>query len=81
MAVKNSLNQATLLDGTTIKADEKGNFPPLRDIVDVYHACEICPIRSLCDDNNEFDCQIYGMFDGFYDGVHHDLKDAFEAVR
>jgi hypothetical protein len=55
------------------------DYPPLQEVCDVKNACDICPdeIRKPCCydrltgesnfmGNNEFDCQIYGMFGGFY---------------
>lgn len=54
-----------MLNGLVLQNIE-GNFPPLQDVAEVEHACDICPVRLLCQDNNEFDCQVYGMFSGFY---------------
>lgn len=68
-------SQVTLTDGTVITSKD-GHFPPLQKVVKVFHACEICPVRIFCQDNNEFDCQVYGMFDGFYFG----LDDALDLV-
>ena len=55
-----------LLNGMIIESIDKYNFPPLKDMIEIKYACEICPLRPLCHDNNEFDCQVYGMFSGFY---------------
>lgn len=58
-----------------------GMFPPLQDIAEVAYACEICPIRVFCGDNNEFDCQVYGMFAGFCFGVDDALGMATKYCR
>lgn len=60
------MKTVTLKNGLVLWANDKGNYPPLKDIIKIDHACEICPIRPLCLDNNEIDCQIYGMFQGYY---------------
>lgn len=60
--------EITLNNGLVIKS-KNGEFPPLQEVAEIEHACAICPVRLLCDDNNEFDCQVYGMFDGFYFGL------------
>ena len=57
----------TLLNGFVIERQSDGFWPALQDVQpDVDHACDICPLRIFCDDNNEFDCQCYNMFSGFY---------------
>jgi len=54
----------TLLNGLVLQNND--GFPPLQEVApEVKHACEVCPVRICCQDNNEFDCQVYGMFDGF----------------
>jgi hypothetical protein len=67
-----------LLDDTFISSEKdiSGNeiFPPLKNILKVDHACGICPVRQLCNDNNEFDCQNYGMFFGFYFDIYDAIK-------
>ena len=60
------------------------DFPPLQDLIETYHACEICPLRPLCNDNNEFDCQTSGMFAGFHvgeeDAIEYMMKKDKEGV-
>lgn len=53
-----------LKNGVTIPS----NFPPAQDFVDCVEVdlCEVCPILEACGRNNCFDCEVYGMFDGFY---------------
>ena len=47
-----------------IKAKD-GQFPAIKDIFgERMDACSICPIWEVCEGNNEFDCSVYGMFDG-----------------
>lgn len=69
---------ARLTDGNLVRkvlSDGRLVWPAFQDIrPDVEFACEVCPIRKFCGDNNEFDCQVYGMFSGFY------LKDEFAPV-
>ena len=69
-----AMDKITLTNGIIIERDDDYNFPPLQDIAKIDHACDICPIRVLCDDNNEFDCQVYGMFQGFYMGIDDALR-------
>ena len=52
-----------LRDGTKITPCGY-HFPPLQDILETCNACKICPIWEVCEGNNEFDCQAYGMFSG-----------------
>ncbi len=64
-------DSVTLLDGTVIVKDGNEEFPPYIKInpradIDNLRACAVCPVRALCDDNNEFDCSTYGMFQGAY---------------
>ena len=54
-----------LLDGTVISSDDDG-FPPLCEIKEIKHACDICPVLPLCQSNDEFRCNYQGMFGGFY---------------
>ena len=75
MAYYISHKKIRLLDGTIIEQDENGNFPPLGDVVDIDRACDICPVRKFCGDNNEFKCQVYGMFEGFYFSLDDALVD------
>ena len=64
-----------LTDGTVIHKLENGHWPEFQKArPSVPYACDVCPIRKFCGDNNEFDCQVYGMFTGFY------LEDEFEPV-
>ena len=63
----------TLKNGLVLENHGDG-FLPLHDVADEKNACDICPVRIFCNDNNEFDCQVYGMFEGFYFG----LDDALE---
>jgi len=63
----------TLKNGLVLENHGDG-FPPLQDVADVKNACDICPVRLFCNDNNEFDCQVYGMFDGFYFGIDDALS-------
>ncbi len=58
-----------LLSGLIVKesAEKYQSYIALQDIAEVDYACEICPIRTPCGDNNQFDCQVYGMFSGFCD--------------
>lgn len=62
-----------LLNETIIETDENGEFPPLQDVVDTLEACEICPVRKLCRDHNNFHCLTSGMFTGYYCGVNDAL--------
>ena len=68
----------TLTNGLVLQ-NEGGWFPPLQDIAKIEHACDICPVRVFCKDNNEFDCQVYGMFYGFYFGID-DALDLYETI-
>lgn len=65
-----------LTDGTVIEKDADGKFPPLMNILPNIRACVVCPVRHVCQDNNEFDCNTYGMFDGFY-ATLNDLLDKY----
>ena len=67
------IKSVTLLDGTVLR-NKNGEFPPLQEIAEIRHACDVCPVRPLCQDNNEFDCQVYGMFKGYYAGIDDALK-------
>lgn len=60
------MDRVTLTNGFILKRIDEYRFPPLQDVLEIDNACDICPIRILCEDNNEFDCQVYGMFQGFY---------------
>ena len=60
------MTKVTLLNGFEIAKDEDGRFPPLQEVFEIYHACDICPLRPMCGDNNEFGCQVDGMFSSFY---------------
>lgn len=59
------VDSITLTDGTVIKKTPDG-FPPYSEINPGANPCNVCPVRPLCDDNNEFKCSNYGMFDGAY---------------
>ncbi len=39
-------------------------FKPLQEIDKTLDAHDVCPIQELCDYNNCFDCETYGMFSG-----------------
>lgn len=73
-----SVSAARLTDGFVVRkvfSDGRWRWPAIQDIrPDVEFACEVCPIRKFCGDNNEFDCQVYEMFSGFY------LEDEFVPV-
>lgn len=72
------MKKVKLLNGIEIETfiNEQGNeqFPPLQDVLKIKHACDVCPLRKECEDNNEFDCQVYGMFMGFF-------YDRFDVLR
>jgi hypothetical protein len=63
------MNQKVKLrDGKVIKVnDDHMTFKPYQEMYgkkeDPY-ACKICPIYEVCQGNNEFDCEVYGMFSG-----------------
>lgn len=80
--IKHNLAEIKLLDNTTIEVVD-GKFPALKEVevAGVSRACEICPIRQVCGDNNEWDCQEYQMFSGFWDGEHLTLESALEACK
>ncbi len=64
-----------LTDGTVLHKLETGQWPEFQKAYPTTTcACDVCPIRKFCGDNNEFDCQVYGMFCGFY------LEDEYEAA-
>ena len=63
-----------LLDGSTLEW-EGDNPPALQDVKKVKYACDVCPIKDKCKGGNEWDCQVYGMFTGFYCGYEDVLKD------
>lgn len=68
------IQSITLLNGLVIYS-KNGTFPPLQEVApDVNHACDVCPVRILCQDNNEFDCMVYGMFDGFHFGFEDGVE-------
>lgn len=67
---------AKLTNGIVLVKNEDGEYPPLQNVVSIDHACDICPVRKWCQDNNEFGCQVYGMFSGFY----FSLDDALEMA-
>jgi hypothetical protein len=75
-------HKVLLKNGLEIESDDEGRFKPLREICSFNYACDLCPdlIKNPCSfnentgisekgGNNEFDCSVYGMFDGFYCGV------------
>ena len=66
------IKSVTLLNGMVLK-NKKGEFPPLQEITEI-RACEVYPVRPLCQDHNEYDCQVYGMFKGYYAGIDDALK-------
>lgn len=78
------LKSVTLTNGKPITGDRLG-FSALQDAMpEVGYACEVCPVRKFCGDNNEFDCMVHGMFTGFYatdeSGIHPPT-DIDEALR
>jgi hypothetical protein len=61
------ISSVQLKNGVTLFKDERGNWPSYQDVGDGRdYVCEVCPIRKYCGDNNEFDCNVYEMFSGFY---------------
>lgn len=44
--------------------DNVNEFKALNEIDKNLNARDVCPIQELCDYNNCFDCDVYGMFSG-----------------
>ncbi len=54
-----------LRNGKDITPDDQDHFEAMQDIdTECEHPCKICPIFEVCEGNNQFDCLVYGMFDG-----------------
>ena len=63
-------NKIKLKNGIEVEVDGYGWGAPLEELMNMtgVSACDVCPsiIKEACGGNNSFDCQVYGMFQGFY---------------
>jgi hypothetical protein len=70
-----TVESIALRDGTVLNKGSLG-WPAMQDIAPQHrYACDVCPLNHLCQDGNEFDCQVYGMFSGFW---HDPIPDGTE---
>ena len=60
------MKTATLTNGIVIEAMKSGSFPPLQQVLPKVFPCSVCPVEAICEGNNPFDCEVYGMFGGYY---------------
>ena len=62
------MDSVRLTDGREITRQSNGDWPPLQDAIELGSAiaCTICPLRGDCWAGNDFDCEVHGMFLGFY---------------
>lgn len=74
---EHKIKSVVLGNGFRLEKKDNGHWPEMQVACpEVSYACDVCPIRKFCGDNNEFDCRVYGMFSGFY--LEEEFMEQFE---